>query len=342
MGETKKTPAELPLSALAETLKKYDSFFLAGHQNPDGDTIGCMLCMASVLRRFGKKSWLYSADPVPDNLSFLHGASRIHAGKLPSKRNYDAAILIECSTPSRAGNIREVLSRVKAVVNIDHHRTFENYGTVNYVDPAASSTAELLYGIISAMGIKISAREAEYLYVGLATDTGRFHYPSTTARAHTVAAALLETGFKPWKVNDRVYGTRAYPALKLLGAALSRLEMLDGGRTAFSFLTRQDIAAARALPQHTEDIVNYGLMVPGAQVSVLLREEESRLAVNLRSKGHVDVSKLAKLFGGGGHRNAAGCKSQLSLSEMKNRMLAAVKAAYEHAGKTAAATKRGR
>ncbi|MDD2773039.1 MAG: bifunctional oligoribonuclease/PAP phosphatase NrnA [Elusimicrobiales bacterium] len=333
-----KPPAELPLETLIAALRGNETFFLAGHLNPDGDTIGCALCMASVLRRMGKHAWIYSADPVPDNLSFLHGASRIHVGKLP-RRRFDAAILLECSTPKRGGNIGEVLSRVKTVINIDHHRTFENYGTVNYVDPTASSTAELLYGIISAMDIRLNSREAEYLYVGLATDTGRFHYPATTARTHRVAAALVEAGVKPSKVNDKIYSTRAFPALKLLGTALSNLTLCDGGRTAVSELTRADILAAKALPQHTEDIVNFGLMAPGVQVSLLFREEESRIAVNFRSKGLVDVSRIAKSFGGGGHKTAAGCKSTLPLEQIRPKVLAAVKAAQDDAQRRATPAK---
>ena len=336
----KKTPVELPIGPLLDALKNNNSFFLAGHQNPDGDTIGCMLCMASVLRRLGKKTWLYSADPVPDNLSFLHGASRINVGRLPQKRKFDAAILLECSTPARAGEIKDVLSRVKKIINIDHHRTFENYGAVNYVDPASSSTAELLYGIISSLNIKLNSREAEYLYVGLATDTGRFHYPVTSARTHRVAADLIEAGVKPWRINDKIYATRAFASLKLLGAALSKLTVLDGGRTAITWLSRKDFTDAKALPQHTEDIVNNGLMVPGVQISVLFREEESRISVNFRSKGIVDVSKIAKSFGGGGHRNAAGCKSALPLEDLKEKILSAVKTAYEQADRQTAAAKR--
>ncbi len=324
----KKNPAELPLNALIQAIRDNKTFFIAGHQNPDGDTIGCGLCMASVLKRLGKQVWLYSADPVPDNLSFLHGASRIHVGKLP-RRSFDAAILLECSTPSRGGDIVETLSRIKTVVNIDHHRTFENYGTVNYVNPQASSTAELLYGIISTMDIKLNSREAEYLYVGLVTDTGRFNYPATTALTHRVAASLVDAGVKPWKINEKIYGTKVWPALKLLGIALNHLTLCDGGRTAVSWLTQADMLAAKAVPQHVEDVVNYGLLAPGVQVSLLFREEENRVAVNFRSRGLVDVSRVAKSFGGGGHRNAAGCKSNLPFEEIKKKVLCAVQAAYD-------------
>jgi len=184
--------------------------------------------------------------------------------------------------------------------------------------------------------------KAEYLYVGLVTDTGRFHYPVTSARTHRVAADLIEAGVKPWKINDRIYATRALASLKLLGAALSKLTIVDGGRTAITSLTCNDFTEARALPQHTEYIVNQGLMVPGVRISVLFREEETRNSVNFRSKGNVDVSKIAKSFGGGGHRNAAGCKSNLPLEDLKVKVLSAVKTAYEQADRQAAAAKRER
>jgi len=325
-GTAAKIPHPADELAVIRELKKRRTFFIAGHQNPDGDTLGCGLALASVLKRLGKKTYIFSADPVPENLLFLPGIKTIHAGKLPPG-SFEAAVLLECSTPGRAGYLGGTLEKCGVVLNIDHHRTFEPYGHVNYVNPAASSTAEILYGFFEKMKIPLTRHEAECLYVGLATDTGRFHYPSTTARAHEVASGLIRAGAGTAEINNLVYSTRAFPALKLLGAALNRLELSDGGKTAVSFLTRKDIVSAGASTQHAEDIVNYGLMVPGTGVSVMFREEEGRIAVNFRSKGAVDVSLIAKKLGGGGHRNAAGCKLRVPLKEAMRKTLAVIKAA---------------
>ncbi len=315
------------LPAVVKAIKKGRTFFLAGHQNPDGDTIGCGLCMASVLRRMGKKAFIFSTDPIPANLQFLPGVKKIAVGKLPSRREYDVVLLMECSSPSRAGDIGDILGKAGAVVNIDHHRTFEPYGDVNYVVPTASSTAELVAGLLARMGVKLTADEATCLYTGVATDTGRFHYPSTTGRTMRMAAGLLEAGAEAAKVNTLVYSTKPLAAVKLLGRALENLVVLDDGKAAVTRLTAKDFKDCSAQSQHTEDIVNYGLMVPGTEVSILFREEpeKGRTAVNFRSKGRVDVSRIAKMFGGGGHKNAAGLKSSLSLGEIEKKVLAALR-----------------
>lgn len=315
------------LPAVVKAIKKGRTFFVAGHQNPDGDTIGCGLCMASVLRRLGKKAFIYSSDPIPANLQFLPGVKKISVGRLPAKRTYDVVLLLECSTPARAGELGDVLDKAGAVVNIDHHRTFEPYGDVNYVVPTASSTAELVAGLLSLMGVKLTPAEATCLYTGVATDTGRFHYPSTTGKTMHMAASLLEAGAEAAKVNTLVYSTKPLAAVKLLGRALENLSVIDGGKAAITHLTSADFKDCGAQSQHTEDIVNYGLMVPGTEVSVLFREEpeKGRTAVNFRSKGRVDVSKVAKLFGGGGHKNAAGLKSSLPLREIEKKVLAALR-----------------
>lgn len=317
------------LRRIAEAMRSGKNFFLAGHLNPDGDTLGSSLALASVLKRMGKRTYVYSADPVPENLEFMPGINSIHVGKLPGG-NFDTVILLECSNPARAGDLKGIPSRAKRLINIDHHRTAEAYGDINFIDPFSSSTAELVHQILYSMKVRLTSQEATCLYVGIATDTGRFHYPATRPHTFETAARLLEAGARASRVNDQIYSTRALPALKLLGRALERLELLDSGKSAVSVLGRGDFAYAKADAQHTEDIVNYGLMIPGVRASVLFREEEKRITVNFRSKGKLDVSAVAKRFGGGGHRNASGCKLRTSLQNARERVLKALSAAYKN------------
>jgi phosphoesterase RecJ-like protein len=303
-----------------------ESFFLAGHLNPDGDTLGSMLAISSVLKRLGKKVWLFSNDPVPGNLSFLPHASSIKTGRLPVKKYFDAAILLECSTPKRGGDLTSVLKRSGKLVNIDHHKTSELYGDVNILDPHSSSTAEIVYRLFYSMNVSVTKTEAACLYVGIATDTGRFHFPATRPSTLEVASHLLGTGFKFSRINDLLYSTKSLMALKVLGRGLDSLELLSGGRLAVMCLKTSDFSDFGASPEHTENIINYGMMVPGVKAAALFREEAGRLSVTFRSKGSVDVSLLAKKFGGGGHKNAAGCKMNAGMAEGRKKVLAGMQA----------------
>ncbi|HBB66044.1 MAG: hypothetical protein A2X28_07455 [Elusimicrobia bacterium GWA2_56_46] len=320
-----KTPdLEQEFKKLEEIIVAGGSFFLAGHLNPDGDTLGSMLAISSVLRRLGKKVYLFSSDPVPENLGFLPHAGSIRIGRVPQKKRFDAAILLECSTPARGGDLSSVLKHAGKVVNIDHHKTSELYGDVNIVEPHSSSTAEIIYRLFYSMNVHITKTEAACLYVGIVTDTGRFHFPATSPRTLEVASRLLETGFKFSRINDLLYASKSAPALKILGRALESLELLSGGRVAVMTLRTSDFTDFDAAPEHTENVINYGMMAPGVKLAVLFREEEGRIGVTFRSRGHADVSSLAKIFGGGGHKNASGCKIKAGMEETRTKVLAEI------------------
>lgn len=310
---------ETEFKRLEELILNSNTFFLAGHLNPDGDTIGSMLSIGSVLKRLGKKVRLFSQDPVPENLRFLPNVRAVRS-RLPKAR-FDAAILLECSVPSRGGALEPVLKRCGKVVNIDHHKTSEFYGDINIVEPHSSSTAEIVYRLFYNMNVNISRREAACLYTGMVTDTGRFHFPATSPRTMQVASRLLETGFKFSRINDLLYATKACEALKVLGRALGSLEFKAGGKLAVMTLTLADFKEADARPEHAENAINYGMMPPGVKATVMFREEAGRISVTFRSRGHLDVSLVAKTFGGGGHRNASGCRVKASLEEAREKVI---------------------
>jgi len=310
---------ETEFKRLEDLITGADSFFLAGHLNPDGDTIGSMLAIGSVLKRLGKKVRLFSQDPVPENLRFLPHANTIHS-RVP-KGKFDAAILLECSTPARGGDLEPVLKRCGKVVNIDHHKTSEFYGDINIVEPHSSSTAEIVYRLFYNMNVNMTRREATCLYTAIVTDTGRFHFPATTPRTLEIASRLLETGFKFSRINDLLYATKACESLKILGRALESLELKAGGKLAVLTLKASDFKEFEARSEHSENVINFGMMPPGVKAAVMFREEEDRVSVTFRSRGHLDVSAVAKAFGGGGHRNASGCRMRGPLSQIREKVL---------------------
>lgn len=308
---------EREIKQIAEVLKNESVFFTAVHHNPDGDALGSSLAAASVLRRMGKEVYCYSVDEVPGYLKFIDGVKTIKHELPPPDMKFDCAVMIECSTPDRGGDLRDVFARTKTVLNIDHHQTYESYGDVNLVDYKSASTAEIIYKILMALGQGITADEATSLYAGIATDTGRYQFGNVNPETFETSAALLRLGAKTVMVNELVYATKELPSLHLLGLALNTLKVIHNGKTSVMTLTQTAFNKAHARNEHTDGIVNHGLMVPGIETTVLFREFSSKITVNFRSKGRYDVSKVANYFGGGGHKNAAGCKSSTrTLEEM--------------------------
>ncbi len=306
---------------LREVILSYEKFFLAPHLNPDGDAIGSMLAFYSLLNRLGKKVYLFSQDSIPSNLFFLKDIKKIKRSIPEHIEEKTVLVLFECSVPKRAGDIEKVLKDASRIVNIDHHKTAELYGDINILDFSSSSTAEIIYRFFYHIKLKILKKEAASLYTGIVTDTGRFHFPITSPRTHEIAARLIEEGFDASKINDIIYATKPYESLKMLGRALESLTLLKKNKVAIMTLKLEDFSHFKASSEHTENIINYGMMIKNVKVCVLFKEENDKVAVTFRSKGDIDVSKIAAVFSGGGHKNASGCKLAIPLEEAKEKVL---------------------
>lgn len=298
------------LRKILKVLRSSHTFFLSGHRNPDPDTVGSELALRSFILRLGarKRVDIYNADPLPKNLRFLAGASSIKTAQRIDK-NYDCAVIMECSSPDRMGNIIDLKKQARHVINIDHHLFNSKYGNINLIDPQASSNAEQVFHLMELSGRGITPKEATALYAGLVTDTGRFQYSNTKPQSHEVAGKLLAHGANVTQVCQKIYMEKPLPALRLLGHSLSHLKLLDHDRIALMILPQKIFRDHGAAPEDTEDIVNHGLLVPSVRASVLLRpsEKAGQVKVSLRSKGSVDVNRVARFFGGGGHKKASGC-----------------------------------
>lgn len=285
-------------------------FFIAGHLNPDGDSLGCTLAVASLLTRMGKKVYAYCAPAVGADLQFLPGMNAIHVGKLPKQADFDTVILLECSDRTRGGDLESILTPAKTLVNIDHHLVSDAYGNVNHIDSGASSTAEIIFQLFEESGGDFlpTPQEATCLYTGVVTDTGRFVHSNTTAEALRVASALVALGADVAKINQVIYFTKPYIELKLQGRALEKMQLRFDNKYSEIMLTHRDFESFGATPAQTQGIVSQPTMIPGVEISALIKEEPDKVSVNLRSRGAADVSKIAQTFGGGGHARAAGFK----------------------------------
>ena len=298
------------LQAVWNAIYAGKKFFIAGHLNPDGDSLGCTLAMTSLLERMGKKVYAYCAPAVGADLQFLPGLSKIHVDKLPKKADFDTVILLECSDRKRGGDLEFILQNARTLVNIDHHLVSDAYGHVNHIDSGASSTAEIIFQLFEESGGEFlpTPDEATCLYTGVVTDTGRFVHSNTTAEALRVASALVALGAHVAQVNQVIYFTKPYIELKLQGRAFEKMQLHLDNKYSEIILTRHDFETFGATPAQTQGIVSQPTMIPGVEISALIKEEPDKVSVNLRSRGVADVSKIAQIFGGGGHARAAGFK----------------------------------
>jgi phosphoesterase RecJ-like protein len=312
------------IGQILAAVKKHRTFFLTGHERPDGDTVGSELAFAGFLRRRGKKVTVANTGPVPALFDFLPGVRNIQtAARVPGR--FDCAVVFECSGPDRMGNIIDLKTQAGTVINIDHHAHHSRFGHINLINPKTSSNSEQLAYVFERARHTLNRAEATALYVGLVTDSGRFQHNCTTPESHAVAALLLRRGVDVAEVHRHVYGTRSVSALRLLARALAGLRLELDQRVAVLSLTQKDFAETGAGEDDTEDIVNHGLLPPSVAATVFLCElPKGGTKASLRGKGAVDLCRLAVSLGGGGHKNAAGVTLPVSLERATQTLLDAL------------------
>ena len=322
----KKSQKEI-LRRIAEEIRAGHSFLISTHQNPEGDAIGSVLALSLALKGMGKEVQVLTQDPIPEILAFLPGAQEI-IHQAPVSGQFDIGFALDCGDRERLGEEFSKVKGIGKIINIDHHVSNKNFGEINFVDPQASSTAEIIYDLIRAIPAPMTPAIAENIYTGVMTDTGSFHYSNTSPKTFAVARACLKAGVDPWKVAEQVYETQPLPRLRLLPRALGTLEVYGEGRISSVIVTQQMLGETGATAALTEDFINFPRSVKGVEVALLFREvTPQKYRVSLRSRGAVDVARIAVMFLGGGHPNAAGCTVEGSLSEVKAKVLEIVKAA---------------
>lgn len=290
------------------------------HLQPDGDSVGSTLGVAMALRRRGKKVVVAASDPIPTSYRFLPGAADVVAWAAV-RGSFDTVLLLDCADEERTGAPRPLRHYAPVLINIDHHATNRGYGDMNFIDPAASASAELAAVLLDRMGTVIDREIATCLYTGLVTDTGGFRYSTTTADSHRLAARLIDTGIDPGEVSEYVYEQNDPLALKVLGRALASLALYHGGKVAVMTLTEADFLGLPPGEADSLGMVNFARSIRGVEVGCLIRQEGNGVKVSLRSKRYVDVGQVASALGGGGHARAAGASLPLPLAEALQRVL---------------------
>lgn len=311
---------------VADAIRGRQRFVLSSHARPDGDAIGSQLAMAYALDALGKHVAIVNRDPVPATLAPFPGTARIVVADRVEEA-YDAAIVMECSSLDRTGVAG--LDR-SPVINIDHHQGNTGYGEVNWFDPGAAACAEMVFEIIVALGVPLTREIATHLYVGILTDTGSFHYSSISPRTFDIARQLVEAGVDPTFVARTVFDSNTLGRLRLFGAVLGGIEVAHDGRMALMRVDQAMADAAGGTYEDTEGLINLPLTVKEIRVSAFLKAiGPAEYRVSLRSKGVIDVAEVARRFGGGGHRNAAGCGVSGTYAEARAIIVDAVGPAIE-------------
>ena len=322
------------LQKAADIIRGGQSFLLTCHVFPDADAIGSMLGLAAILRSLGKEVYLYNRDPVPSMLEFLPGAEQVQAA-LPAEQKFDAMLI----TDTAARNLlpRQLPSSANAgpTVIIDHHVGHDDFGDVVVRDSSACATAMVVLQIAKELGIeRVPEDAATPLYTAIVADTGGFRYSGTTPETLRTAATLMEAGIDPWRVASHVFERWPMARMRLLGKAINAIETEFAGRVAVLCISLNMIEQAGANERMVEGMVEYGRMLDGVEISMMLWERRARpdevadrrtiTRLSLRSAGAFDVAKIAAAVGGGGHREAAGATLDYDMRSARDRVLAEV------------------
>jgi len=312
---------EVDLAAVAEALQGNDRFIVTTHENPDGDALGSLLAMTFALRELGKDAdmYLFGEVPIPNEYEFMDFAGIVRGSNPDSSGQ--VVVALDCANERRLGPETALLEKAQLVVDIDHHHDNSRFGKVNLIVGHASSTGEILADVFRELGVSLTPAIAEALYIAVVTDTGRFQYANTTAKALRLAAELVEAGADVHRVFQGVYENVAFAKLKLVARALENAEVFEGGRVVVSHLEREDFEAAGAEEPYSEGIIDYLRAVEGTELAALIREPPTANGpthrISLRTtEADLDVSAIARKSGGGGHRQAAGFSSEASIEEI--------------------------
>ncbi len=294
------------------------SIVLASHAHPDGDAIGSLLGLGLGLRSIGKEVSFYNRDAVPYNLKFLPGSEKI-SPDLCFTEQADLTILLDCAEPNRIGEAFPKVGWGKNIAVVDHHKTFDpEFADVYFRDVSAAATGELVYELLLDLGAEISLDVAKCIYCTLVTDTGSFRYSNTKKRTFEIAGELVELGVEPWEITSNVYESQPLERIRLLTKVLQTLEISSCGRIAFLVVHTSDLSENNE--SLIDGFINYARSIMGVEVATQLMGVDTDWRISFRSKGKIDVSQIAQIFGGGGHRNAAGCTMNGDKNSVKERL----------------------
>ncbi|MGN0706640.1 MAG: bifunctional oligoribonuclease/PAP phosphatase NrnA [Faecalibacterium sp.] len=316
---------QLNVQQMARRLCAANNVLILCHKNPDGDTIGCGSALYYALKALDKNAAVLCADPIPSRYAFTN--ARMFGGEFEPK----LVVAVDVAGVQLFGENNHMPQFSRHVdLCIDHHAGNSGYADFTLLDPHAAATAELLYEVITAMGVVITPHMADCLYTGLATDTGCFRFSSTSARTHLVAAKLIEAGAHVEELNTLLFDTKSRERMEAERIARNHLEYHLDGRCALIYLTRDEIADSEVDPADLEELTGLPISIEGVKVGLTLRQQPGgSYRISVRTVKGVDACAIARRLGGGGHNRAAGCELLGNLENTKTAILAEVEAVLD-------------
>lgn len=283
------------------------NIFIASHINPDGDNIGSSLSLALALKKINKNVTILSTEDTPNDFVFLPGIDLIHEYN-DSLGEIDLIITVDSSDIDRLGRNKDLLSKSKSVINIDHHISNTSFGDINIVNPKLAATGELIFYLIKRMKIEIDEDIATNIYTAISTDSGKFSYENVSSDTHRVIAELIDSGISIKDININLYENSSIESTNLFIKTLTTLNIYDNNRIATVSISQKMLEETKTTLNDAEGIASFIRGIGPVEVSCLLKEvENNEIKVSLRSKKYVDVASICETFGGGGHIRAAGC-----------------------------------
>lgn len=307
---------------IIKAIQEAKTFLIASHYHPDGDCLGSSLALKLGLQKLKKRAVVYNRDPVPFNLNFLPDVEKV-TNTFP-KESFDCAVMVDCAQPNRVSP--EFASSLEAkkfgkLLCIDHHLLDHKIGDIDLIEKDAPSAGAVVWHLLKDLKLHPDKAIANLVYCTLTVDTGSFKYSNTTAEVFELAKELVQAGADPWLIARNLEESNPIQRFFLLQKSLASLSLSKDGLYASMEVSQKMLKESGAAEGLSDEFANIPRSIQGVEVAALFREmEEGRIKISLRSKLRVDVSKIAKHFGGGGHQHAAGCVLNMSLEEAKKRI----------------------
>jgi len=312
------------IDRILKALNNAATAYITWHARPDGDALGGGLALYRLLKKLNIEAELVSPTKPAETFCFFRDLHLINTK--PSGEKKDLLFVLDCSDKTRLENIKSITAMADTIINIDHHELNHAFGDINYIRKKASSVCEMILNIINHSGTELDNDIAVYIYTGIFTDTNRFQEQNTTPHSHLIAAELIQYYISPVEITSWIHGNKELNALKLLEKAIGSLKISPSGKIAYITIYPEMLDETQTRDENLEGIINYARNIRGVEVGILLRKIDGLdgVKVSFRSKGRVDVGKIADFFGGGGHHNAAGCLVKGGFSEVTEKIIARI------------------
>ena len=305
-------------------IKRHSKFLITSHIGLEGDALGSELALASLLKKLGRQAFIVNGDTTPSNLKFLPGEKKLYHRLI--KPTFEAVFIVDCPNKHRIGPVLTLLDDSKPIINIDHHIGNKKFGKINWCDPKASSTGEMIYRLFELTQTKLDKKDALNLYTAILTDTGCFRYSNTTSAALLISSELLKFGIEPAKIYARIYENNSAQELTYLAKIISRMSFAANNKIAWVKINKTEFKRIKGKQELLDKVFDFARSINTVKVVIVFSQLNSRLVkLSFRSKKPIDVQKIALFFGGGGHKYASGCVIKGNIKEIEKRILRQVK-----------------